>query len=87
MSPPPEPCTLSGSVTRDDYAVGSKSERAAVMLDAGDARYVLRRQGANPFEDHGLDDLVGHTVEVTGIIHGHTFLVTDWAIDVGARDR
>ncbi|HVG21778.1 MAG TPA: hypothetical protein VNI02_22270 [Blastocatellia bacterium] len=36
---------ISGRVVKGKLGEGSKSEHDAVMLDTGDARYVLRRQG------------------------------------------
>jgi hypothetical protein len=72
------PIRLRGTVERQPYAPGSKSERLAPVLvtEAGD-RYLLRRAGANPYTDPGLDALDGTQVEVSGRIHRDVFLVEE----------
>lgn len=69
---------LEGVVFRQTVGRGSKSERDAVKLRTPEGEYVLRRMGANPFEDPALDDLVGKRVRCTGVVHGSTFLMTNW---------
>jgi hypothetical protein len=69
---------LTGKVTRDTFAKGSKSERPAVFLETPQASYVLRRAGGNAFMDPALDELVGKTITVCGELHGYTFLIADW---------
>jgi hypothetical protein len=49
------------------------------MLDTGDARYVLRRQGGNPFRDPELEKLVGKTIRCAGNITGYTFIMSEWS--------
>jgi hypothetical protein len=69
---------LTGAVIKRPFGKGSKSEHDAVMLLTGEQRYVLRRQGGNPFQDPALDQLVGKTIQGTGIVNGYIFLLTDW---------
>ncbi len=68
---------LTGSVVKEPFAKGSKSEHDAVLLIAGGKRYVLRRQGGNAFHDPALDALVGKTIRCTGRLAGYTFLMSD----------
>jgi hypothetical protein len=65
-------------VVKRPFAVGSKSERDAIMLVTDAGQYVLRRQGGNPFVDPVLDGLVGKTIDGEGIVHGHTFIMSQW---------
>ena len=74
-----EPQRMIGQVVKEPFAKGSKSEHDAVLLLAGDKRYVLRRQGGNAFQDSALDRLVGKKIEGTGYVTGYTFLLTNWA--------
>jgi hypothetical protein len=60
--------------TRGRYAKGRKSERRAVLLEAGTKRYVLRRKGGPAFADATLRQLVGHEVECDGFFVGSTLL-------------
>ncbi|MFO0909752.1 MAG: hypothetical protein U0794_15625 [Isosphaeraceae bacterium] len=74
---------LTGRVVRSAYAVGTKSERIAVMLETPDGAYVLRRVGGNAFQDPTLDGLVGQTIRAEGQLHGSTFLMNAWdSVDV-----
>jgi hypothetical protein len=74
-APRPERVThLRGTVSRAEYARGSKSERAAVYLETHTSRYVLRRKGGPAFADADLDRYVGHTVECDGFLLGSTLL-------------
>ena len=70
---------ISGRVIKETVGKGSKSEHQAVMLDTGEARYVLRKQGGNPFRDPELDKLVGKTIRGTGNVTGYTFIMSDWS--------
>ena len=67
-----------GRVVRKPFAVGSKSERDAVMLETDGGTHVLRRVGGNAFADPQLDQLVGHVIECEGELHGYTLLMTSW---------
>jgi hypothetical protein len=76
---------ITGSVIKEPFAKGSKSEREAVILVADDQRYVLRRQGGNAFQDSVLEKLVGQKIEGTGTLAGYTFLLSDWTVLPSAR--
>ena len=67
-----------GQVVCELVSPGSKSERMAVQLDTGDARYILRRAGANPFRDPDLDALVGETIVCTGLKRGPYLYLKQW---------
>ncbi|MEX2282230.1 MAG: hypothetical protein WEE89_07080 [Gemmatimonadota bacterium] len=64
-----------GKVVSGPFAAGSKSEREAIYLEADDGqRYVLRRAGANAFDDGTLEPLLGQQVICRGKIIGYTLL-------------
>lgn len=67
-----------GAVVKKPFGVGSKSERAAVMLATAQGEYVLRRLGANPFHDPDLEKLVGKVIACEGTLHGYTLLMSSW---------
>jgi hypothetical protein len=67
-----------GQVTQHLTAKGSKSERQAVFLDTTEGSFVLRRRGGNPFVDPVLQQLVGKTLHVKGILTEHTLIMSDW---------
>ena len=69
---------MTGYVRKKPFAIGSKSEREAVVLVTPAREYVLGRQGANQLQDETLDGLVGKKVRFRGIEHSYKFLVTDW---------
>lgn len=71
--------SLTGEVTRDALASGSKSERDAVLLKTDRGTFVLRRAGGNAFRDPELDELVGKRITATGEVHGYTFLMASWS--------
>ena len=71
---------ISGTVVKEPFGTGSKSERAAVVLDTGDAKYVLRRDGGNPFADPVLDGLVGKSISCKGNLTGYTFIMSEWTV-------
>ncbi len=73
-----EPFELSGTIERQRVAVGSKSERTALVLVTESATVVLRRRGSGAFgaEDGELSARVGELVTVTGNLVGNTFLFT-----------
>ena len=70
---------ISGRVIKEVVSKGSKSEHAAVLLDTGKKKYVLRRVGGNPFKDPALDKLVGKSISVVGNVAGQTLLMSEWA--------
>ena len=67
-----------GRVVSKPVAVGSKSEREAVVLETDSGEFVLRRAGGNPFHDPQLAVLVGKTIEATGTLHGYTLIMSQW---------
>ncbi len=73
---------VEGTVARRDVGAGSKSEHVAVVIDAGDGFYLLRRRGGNVFADPALDLLVGHRVRLEGTAMTTTFVI-DRAVILG----
>ena len=67
-----------GRVVSKPVAVGSKSEREAVVLETDAGEYVLRRAGGNPFHDPQLDQLIGKEIQATGTLHGYTLIMSQW---------
>ena len=78
---------LTGLVIKAPFAQGSKSEREAILLDTGDKRYVLRREGGHAFFDPVLEQLVGRKIRGAGRVTGYTFLLSDWAEVRSSVDR
>ena len=60
------PDVVEGTVARRHVGTGSKSERDAVVIDAGDVTYLLRSRDGNAFDDPALDPLVGHRSRAQG---------------------
>jgi hypothetical protein len=71
---------VEGDVVRRRMGVGSKSERDAVVIDTGDATFVLRRRGGNAFADPQLDALVGRRARLEGTSMSATFVVDRWEL-------
>jgi hypothetical protein len=67
-----------GLVVKKRIAVGSKSERDAVVLETRDAELVLRRKGGNAFSDPVLDQLVGTRISGEGRRTGYTLILDEW---------
>lgn len=67
-----------GNVVKKNYAVGSKSEREAVMLHDGDEDILLRRKDGNPFHDEILLSLVGKRIRCKGVRTDWGIIVEDW---------
>jgi hypothetical protein len=65
-----------GKVVKRPFAVGSKSERDAIMIITATGDYVLRRKGGNPFQDPSLNLLIGKTISGEGILHGYTLIMS-----------
>ena len=76
-----------GAVVKKPFAVGSKSEREAVMLLTESGEYVLRRPGGHPFQDPELDRLVGASIRCKGIVRGYTLIATDLTIVQDSGER
>lgn len=66
-----------GKVTKKRFGKGSKSEYDAIWLETEKDRYVLRRQGGNPFHDPELDKWVGKMVQCTGVVDDYTLTISD----------
>lgn len=66
---------VSGIIVRKPFAVGSKSEHEAIVLETTSGDYKLRLAGENPFEDYGLGKFIGTEKLVTGELTGYTILV------------
>ena len=64
---------LSGLVVKKKFGTGSKSERDAICLQTEKGEYLLRRVGANPFQDAGLQQWIGKEITAFGIISDYTF--------------
>ncbi len=71
---------LRGRVASEPVDVGSKSERVALVLHAGDDSYVLRLAGGESFTGAELAHLVGETIEADGELHEQYFDVRSWAV-------
>jgi hypothetical protein len=69
---------FSGLVIKELVGKGSKSEHDAVILETTKERFLLRRQGGNPFRDTELDRLVGKRIQGTGVVTGNTLIMSDW---------
>ena len=69
---------LNGRVIKKPYAIGTKSEREAVMLETADGTYILRRLGGNAFQDSALEALVGSMILANGDFYGITFIRRYW---------
>ncbi len=69
---------LTGRVQKKRFAVGTKSERDAVVLVTDTGEFVLRRAGGNPFQDSILDGLIGSTIHAMGEVCGYSFIMNRW---------
>jgi hypothetical protein len=74
-----------GKVSRGSFGKGSKSAHEALYIETGGARYVLRRQGGNPFYDPELQDLDGKRIRCNGVIADYTLLISEWTV-IGKDD-
>jgi hypothetical protein len=71
---------FSGSVVTGPFAEGTKSERTGVYLATDRGRYLLRRQGGNPFHDPVLEALAGKRIRCQGSLHGYTLIITSYEV-------
>jgi hypothetical protein len=69
---------FAGKVTKELFGKGSKSEHEAVFLETDKGKYVLRRQGGNPFYDPELQKLVGKSIRCHGFLEEYTLTMSDW---------
>jgi hypothetical protein len=67
-----------GKVTQKPFAVGSKSEHQAIVLETDKGEFVLRRQGGNPFHDLELEKLIGKRIRCRGQTADYTLIISDW---------
>lgn len=78
---PSEPAAVEVTVgvERHRVAVGSKSDRTAVVAEINGRMVTLRRRGTAAFgaDAAALDSLVGNTVRLRGRLLGTVFLVED----------
>jgi len=74
-----------GKVIKQPFGIGSKSEHEAVFLETEDNRYVLRRQGGNPFYDEEMQKIVGKTIRCTGVVVDYALLISDWTVLEGGK--
>ena len=69
-----------GTVTKNIFGKGSKSEHEALFIRTQDGKqYVLRRQGGNPFYDPELQELLGKTIRCTGSVSDYVLKISDWS--------
>lgn len=73
-----KPLHYKGRVIKRPFAVGSKSERDAVMLSTPKGDLVLKIRGHHPFEDPELEALVGEEVELKAFRNGSHLIVVEW---------
>ena len=67
-----------GIVVQRRFGEGTKSDHDAVCLDCGDALFILRRPGGNPFNDPAISELVGKRICARGYTIDYTFVLNDW---------
>lgn len=77
---------LSGKVILKTFGEGSKSEHEAVYLETANGSYVLRRQGANPFNDPFLFKLEGKKITAMGVLNKYVFLAREIKVSDPASD-
>lgn len=68
---------LTGKLVHAIASAGSKSEHYSLQLQTEKGSFLLRRKGANPFNDTSLQQYVGKTIKVTGTINDYIFLATE----------
>lgn len=69
-----------GEVFRKLYAPGSKSEHWAVMIRTSEGEFLLRRAGANAFQDELSESWVGRRVRGNGILAETVIILDDWEL-------
>lgn len=66
---------FTGVVQKKRIAIGSKSERDALVMHQKGADFILRRFGSNAMEiDEELLELEGETVTLEGAFHNTLFI-------------
>ena len=66
---------FNGIVKKERVAVGSKSERDAIVLDTGNKKLVMRLGNMNPFMPSQLEKYIGQTVSASGIAFNNTLFI------------
>lgn len=66
-----------GQLIRKRIAIGSKSERDAIVLLTEGGEYVLRRAGADTFGDQQLDHVVGKRVACEGQVLDYLLIFSE----------
>jgi hypothetical protein len=69
-----------GTVARQPFAAGSKSEHQAVVLLTPEGPLRLRRAGGNPFCDPQLEKLVGQEIVCDGEIYAGQLVLHNWDV-------
>lgn len=69
---------ITGAVVEKQVGGASKSARLAVVLEAREGDFILRRPGGNAFSDPELQKLVGKQLRVSGDHDGHTLFMDSW---------
>ncbi|WP_448547233.1 hypothetical protein [Thalassotalea fusca] len=80
---------VTGFLEKINYAPGSKSENLAVVIniDYCDGTtealnfkkpYLIRKIGANPFQNTEFDAAIGHKIEAEAEVTENSVLVKDW---------
>ncbi|MFJ3338549.1 hypothetical protein [Streptomyces sp. NPDC086766] len=71
---------LRGRVGVERVAVGSKSERDALVLHCDDRTLILRLEGEPAFGIAGAGRLTGRTIEARGEVEDQYFHVSEWTV-------
>lgn len=73
---------LHGKITKGVFSPGSKSEHTAIFLETDAGKYKLQQLGANPFQNTLLNNLVGRTLDLEGVLleNENVFLVEEGEI-------
>lgn len=78
---------IAGRLSRDEVSSGSKSERAALVVESDDGRVlVVRRRGSPAFGDDetsagsDLSAMEGHRVRLVGTVVASTLMADAWSV-------
>lgn len=67
-----------GRVSQEAFGARSKSAHQAVYIETPEGRFVLRKQGGNPFYEPEIADLVGKTIRCTGEVNNYVLTISKW---------
>lgn len=76
-----------GRVVLEPFAVGSISERRAILLRTPTRDFEIRRVDGPPVGDPALLRLVGKSIRGRGTSHGYTLVLSDYAVVTPTRDQ